>query len=51
MTFENDYPGKIKALIDDLRYANKRLQEANEELSKEKKVAENFRNQNLQLQD
>ena len=51
MTHENDYPSKIKALVDEVRYLNEKVRESNEELVKEKKVTDHFRDKYCAMQD
>ena len=51
MTFENDYPQKIKSLVDELRRCNIKLKNTNEELARERKVTDSFRLLNGSLND
>jgi hypothetical protein len=40
MTFENDYPQKIRSLVDELRRCNIKLNDSKEELNRERKVTD-----------
>ena len=51
MVHENDYPKKIKSLIDELKFSKDKLVELKENLSREQKTTDHFRLQNQQLQD
>lgn len=49
MVFENNYPQKIKALIDELKYSKDKLKAMDEELKREQRVSTQiqFNNSNL----
>lgn len=46
MVHENDYPKKIKSLIDELKFSKDKLVELKENLSREQKTTDHFRLQN-----
>jgi len=49
MVFENNYPQKIKGLIDELKYAKEKYKELEDEIRKEKKHNNYISEQNILL--
>mmetsp|Transcript_24290 Transcript_24290/g.37501 ORF Transcript_24290/g.37501 Transcript_24290/m.37501 type:complete len:147 (+) Transcript_24290:808-1248(+) len=49
MVFENDYPQKIKGLVDELQYSKDKIRELGEELKREKRVSQQVQYNNSVL--
>lgn len=51
MVFENDYPMKIKGLIDELKYVKDKSKDIEEELKREQRVSHQYQYNNSILID